>query len=49
MNTKILVTGAHVARLPIHSVQALNPFQAMVIGSPLHSGKWTPDAQMTGR
>jgi menaquinone-dependent protoporphyrinogen oxidase len=36
--------GADVAILPVTDVDDLSPYQAIVIGSAVHSGKWMPEA-----
>jgi menaquinone-dependent protoporphyrinogen oxidase len=36
--------GADVAFLPVTDVDDLSPYQAVVIGSAVHSGKWMPEA-----
>lgn len=39
-------TGVVVDVKPIQEVSDLNPYQAAVIGSAVHSGKWMPEAMM---
>ncbi len=36
--------GADVVILPVTDVDDLSPYQAIVIGSAVHSGKWMPEA-----
>jgi menaquinone-dependent protoporphyrinogen oxidase len=40
----LVQTGATVDVLPVDAVDTLTSYQAVVIGSPIHSGKWLPDA-----